>query len=482
MSECIVYPMPGYALAYKAKYELEVRAKDSTEWQQVPIYAVTVDMHDPREAGMAQFDFTGEVEVKITYNKFSPIYQASIHPKSLGIEPEVEGSELRFTLTKPANLAIVVNNDRFHNLHLFTRAVEPAPDKTAPNVLVIKERMQGVDIMLESGPVNDKIRALGDHPIVYFEKGYHSMGEFLWKVPSNTTVYFEGGAVFRGGLILEDVENVRIYGRGIIDQKAFGQISGAYGVRIQRSKNIEIQDLTFLDPGHYTVYIGNSSQVQIQNVCAFSCEGWTDGIDMMSSEDVTVSGGFLRTSDDCIAVYGSRWQNYGDSRNILVENITLWADVAHPMMIGTHGDHQRNGDIIENVTFRNIDVLDQHEMQPEYLGVMAIVPGDKNLVRNIRYEDIRVEHITHGRLFEFCVKYNPDYNPAPGRGIEDVTARNIFVTSCEGEEVSRVAGYDSERMVKRITFENIVRDGRRAESFADAKIDAGSFAEEIAIR
>lgn len=62
------------------------------------------------------------------------------------------------------------------------------------------------------------------------------------------------------------------------------------------------------------------------------------------------------------------------------------------------------------------------------------------------------------------------------------TARNIFVTSCEGEEVSRVAGYDKERMVKRITFENIVRDGRRAESFADAKIDVGSFAEEIAIR
>lgn len=54
-----------------------------------------------------------------------------------------------------------------------------------------------------------------------------------------------------------------------------------------------------------------------------------------------------------------------------MKNATLWADVAHPINIGGHGDP--NGmDTVQNVTFRNIDILDQAEKQIDYQGCLAI--------------------------------------------------------------------------------------------------------------
>jgi hypothetical protein len=61
------------------------------------------------------------------------------------------------------------------------------------------------------------------------------------------------------------------------------------------------------------------------------------------------------------------------------------------------------GEVIENLTFRNIDILEHDEDDPIYQGCMTVDCGDKNQVRNILFEDIRVENIQEGRLF--YVKY-----------------------------------------------------------------------------
>ena len=47
---------------------------------------------------------------------------------------------------------------------------------------------------------------------------------------------------------------------------------------------------------------------------------------------------FSRTSDDCIALYNHRWNWWGGSSDITVQNSVLWADVAHPINVGGHGD------------------------------------------------------------------------------------------------------------------------------------------------
>ncbi len=235
-----------------------------------------------------------------------------------------------------------------------------------------------------------------------------------------------------------------------------------------------IENLMFINPPHYTVALGDCDQVTIRGVKSFSCEGWSDGIDMMSCRNVTVEQCFLRTSDDCVAIYGSRWENFGDSRNIVVRDMALWADVAHPLNIGTHGDYAHGGDVIEKITFENIDILEHHEFQSGYLGAMAINAGDKNLVRDIIYRNIRIEPFEHGKVLDFQVKWNKDYNPAPGRGIEHIVLEDIAVMEGDGEEPSVIAGYSEAFMVRDVVIRRMYRDGKPVGNLGQANIVAGA--------
>jgi polygalacturonase len=179
----------------------------------------------------------------------------------------------------------------------------------------------------------------------------------------------------------------------------------------------------------------------------------------MSCSDVLIDGVFMRNSDDCIAIYGHRWQFYGSARNYQIKNSTLWADIAHPINIGLHGNAEAGGDTIENITFSNIDILEHDEDDRNSQGCMAICPSDHNLVRNITFEDIRVEDFQEGQLFNLRVLEDKKYSNAPGRGIENILFKNISYNGT-GSGTSIITGYDETRKVKNIVFENLQINGK----------------------
>lgn len=473
-----IYPVPRGAVLQE-DYCLRVRSVGTDDWQELKAYRVKVDMHDVRQASMAYFDFTGRVEVEITFPKFYTVYRADIRPLSLGIRAQTEAKRVRFVLERPANLSVEINKDRFHNLHLFAGAMEEPPDKSGENVLVVSGSLERPGVLGDN--ISRQLEEMPEGRTLYVEAGIYYIGECIWHLPSHTHIYLEGGAVLIGGLVLEQGEGLRISGRGILYLADFARFSGINGIRLSHSRNVAIEGLIFINPPHYTVSMGGCDDVILRDLKSFSCEGWSDGLDMMSSRRVLAEGCFLRTSDDCVAIYGSRWDNYGGSSEITVRNMVLWADVAHPMMIGTHGDYGHQGDILEDILFEEIDVLEHHEFQPGYLGVMAINPGDKNLVRNVTWRNIRIEPFEHGRILDFQVKWNPDYNPAPGRGIQKVLVENVRVMSGDGEEPSVIAGYSEEFFVRDVEIRDFYRDGRKAENLEQAGITVGRFAENVRI-
>ena len=143
----------------------------------------------------------------------------------------------------------------------------------------------------------------------------------------------------------------------------------------------------------------------------------------------------------------------------MVKNATLWADVAHPINIGGHGDP--NGmDTVQNVTFRNIDILDQAEKQIDYQGCLAINPGDNTLVRNITFENIRIEDFRNGQLVNFRISFNPKYCVSTGRGIQNVLVKDVTYNG-SGENLSIIAGYDENHKISGIRFVNLVVNGRK---------------------
>ena len=197
--------------------------------------------------------------------------------------------------------------------------------------------------------------------------------------------------------------------------------------------------------------------------------------------EVTIDDVFLRNSDDCIALYTHRWNFYGDCRNVRVLNSTLWADIAHPINIGTHGNTETGDEVLEDMLFKNIDILEHDEDDRDYQGCMAINVGDHNLAQNITFEDIRVEHIQEGQLFHLRVMYNRKYNTGPGRGVRNIVFRNI---SCTGKFVnpSLFEGYDKDRKVEDILFENIVLNGKRVTSPDELNINKREFVDKMHIK
>ena len=394
------------------------------EWQDVFEYKVQVDLDKPQDASMVQFDMGSPVEVMVKKNN-GTVREVAIRPLNNNIACRQVQNAVFFTLDKPQNLSVEFNGDRLHNLHLFANPMEEE---------VYSEEAKGVMFF---GPGIHRPKDLPNNQI---------------RIPSNTTVYLAPGAVLKAKLLVDNAENVRIIGRGILDHPV-------RGIEITDAKNVLIDGITVVNPEHYTVFGGGSSEIVIRNLKTFSCKSWSDGIDMMCCRKVLVDNVFLRTGDDCIALYNHRWNWWGGSSDITVRNSVLWADVAHPINVGGHGDPDSlTGEVIENLTFHNIDILEHDEDDPLYQGGMTVDCGDKNWVRNVLFEDIRVENIQEGRLFYVKVRFNPKYDKQPGNGIEGITFRNITYTGV-GENASLVQGLDKNRCVRNVVFDSIMING-----------------------
>lgn len=421
----VTYPAPQGIIysQHNDDYTVKVR-KPGGVWQDLFEYNVKVDLDKPQDASMVYFDFSGSVEVAVRKNN-GEVHAVKVRPGSLYINAVLKGNTAFFTLSQPAKVSVEFDGDKLHNLHLFGNPVEAE----RPNP--------------------------GDTNVIYFGPGIHTPkdapGDSFF-IPSGKTVYIAGGAIVRGKLVCDRVHDVRITGRGIIDQPQ-------RGIEIKHADNITIDGIIVVNPKHYTVYGGESKGITIRNLKSFSSNGWSDGLDFMSCSDVTIDDVFMRNSDDCIAIYGHRWNFYGDARHYKVTNSILWADVAHPINIGLHGNTEKKGEIIEDLLFKNIDILEQDEDDPDYQGCMAITAGDMNLVRHINFEDVRVDDFQEGQLFNLRVVYNTKYNTGPGRGIEDVTFKNISYTG-SNLNASVIKGLDNTHGVSGVTFVGLKINGK----------------------
>ncbi len=439
-AELTVFPAPAGA-PRNDDYSVKVRAPGG-EWRDVFSYAAQVDMRNVRSVAMATFDFSGSVEVMVTYNR-GRIEAARIRPLSAGIVPTIKANTLTFELTKPGNLSVEVNGDLYHNLQLFTNAPEKdMPDPKDPNVIYYGPGLH----TLSSGSLEVGV----DH----VENGAFTsrrVAASVLDVPSGKTLYLAGGAVLKAAIRVRGVENVHIRGRGIL-------LEGREGIQVTHAKNVTVEDIVIVNPQHYLVFGGDVHGLTIRHVRGFTCRGNGDGIDLMCATDVLIEGAYLRCSDDTIALYNHRWDYFGDTRNVTVRDCVLWADVAHPIHMGTHGNPAKP-ETLEHLVFSNIDILEHNEPQLDYQGCLSINVSDGNLARDIRFEDIRVDDFTEGQLVNLRVAFNRKYCTAPGRGIEGVTFKNISYNGTHAN-LSIVAGYDDARAIRNITFENLTINGK----------------------
>ena len=428
LHQVFTYPAPKGA-PLKRDYDVYVQPRGSKEWTKIDTYMAKVNApignnkHQISEISYSVFDFTGDVFVRVV-TKDTKFKSARIRPDYRGtIANVLNDSTVQFLLFQPENVSVEFDGDITNNLLVFTS--KPSIGKAEAEA---EAKTQG-------------------RKFLYYAPGLYDKEDTI-RLASNTTVYLEGGSYFTGTFAIDDAHDVSILGRGIARPK-----SGYQGAHVYRSRNVVIDGLTL-----NTCPIGGSDGVILRDVRSISFPGWGDGLNAFASQNVLYDRVFCRNSDDCTTAYATRKGFSGDCRNVTMRNSTLWADVAHPIFIGIHGNSQR-GDTIENLRYENIDILYQSEPQVDYQGCLAINCGDNNLVRNVVFDNIRIEQIHQGSILQVKVGYNQKYCTAPGRAVENVTFRNIRYYG-EQPYMSVITGYDDGRKVRNIQFEGLKINGQ----------------------
>lgn len=430
--------IPAYDAKVKTSedFQVLVRQQGST-WRRVPVITWKVDhvseaRHQAENSNVAALSFDGQTEVAVISkretskpgnSKRGASKQWRVRPLSYSIPTTQHGDTLFFTLDRPRYLSVEVDGDLYHNLQLFADDTHIPVCRSAADVA--------------------KLYKVKKHDVVFFGPGYHELKDSLG-VKSGQIVYLASGAYVKGWFSAYEAHDVRVVGNGIVNPERQHE-----GIMVRYAKNVTVDG-----PLTTQIPVGGSDNVTVRNAKVISWYGWGDGMNVFASNHVYYDHVFCRTSDDCSTIYCTRKDYHGGCRNIRIHDAVYWADVAHPIMIGLHGDIEKN-ETITDVVYDDIDILQQNERQIDYQGCIAINNGDNILVDGITFSNIRIEDISLGNLFNFRVCYNKKYCHAPGRGIRNITLRNITYQGSHAG-MSLITGYDDSRTISGIHFDNLV--------------------------
>ncbi|MBP5231725.1 MAG: hypothetical protein ILO68_08335, partial [Clostridia bacterium] len=280
-----------------------------------------------------------------------------VRPRSLGIIPEITADgRILFTLPHPA---------------YFT--VEPAGRHNALHVF--------------ADPLSDYDVDLSDTSSRYFGPGEHDAGQIT--LHSGETLFLDEGAVVYACVSAVDADNIRILGRGILDNSrnravilyesneenndtAVNNAVRQHTVQLEYCTNAEIDGITIRDSLVYNIRPIGCRGLTIRNVKIIGCWRYnSDGIDMHNCEDVTIRGCFVRTYDDCICVKGfdcyyegdveaavravmyRNGQAYDVFRNVFVRDCVIWNDWGKGLEIGA----ETRAEEIADVVFEDCDII-----------------------------------------------------------------------------------------------------------------------------
>lgn len=425
-----------------------------------------------------------------------PFEDVAVRPRELGINPEISADgTISFTLQKAAYFTVEPYG-RNGALHIFCDGV------SAYNI--------------------DK----NDENVLYFGAGEHDVG--LIELKSNQTLFIDEGAVVYACIRAMDAENIKILGRGILDnsrnkekilfeynaennEAAVNNAKREHTVQLEYCTDVTIEGITIRDSLVYNIRPIGCKNLHISNVKIIGCWRYnSDGIDMHNCENVLIENCFIRTFDDSVCVKGFDCYYEGDVeaavkaamyrngkaydvfKNVRVKNCVIWNDWGKCLEIGAETRAEEICDIIFedcDIIHATGDILDSFNI--DYAEVYNVIY--RNI--NIEIDDVVLFPIIQGNDREIYINPNNGYTPATicvrtayhheysaggtRRGkTHDISFENIRVF---GKHPPRMyfEGYDSEHKTENITIKNLYWNGEPVTGLSNKNAEILPFAENI---
>jgi hypothetical protein len=451
-----------------AVYACRVSAAPLNQWW--PGYQRPTEQTE--SAGFAYWDMAGGVKVEITVTQV--IERVVVRPLSLKITPEVEGRKISFTLESPTPVVVEVNG--YHNaLHLFPNPVQA--DIPAAVAKVCTSQCN------TCAPALDRIPVQGKPRFIYFAPGVHDVGTFL--LQSGDSVYIAGGAVVYGSLVADDVDNVRVWGRGVLDgsriQRSDRRARGGFGcIHIRNSSQISVEGIVLRDPNSWGCTLRGCRGVNLSNLKLVGFWRYNaDGIDVWNSHDVTVEKCFIRSFDDCLVV-----RSVGS--NLRFNNCVLWCDWGKAIAVAVE-----SGAATENVVFENLNMIRLSGY------AMCIDHSCTSSVHSVKFDNVKVEiddwvarpKLQENRDEKYVTNPDDDYCPRlmailmekNARGtVDNILFKDIDVYgNTKARSVFR--GVDAGHGVGHVMIQNLRINGEPVEDAKQANLTIGPHVNKVRI-
>ncbi len=320
----------------------------------------------------------------------------------------------------------------------------------------------------------DQLPDKDDKSVYYFGPGIHEPGVIDLN-ESKKTVYLAGGAYVKGCIRATNLDDVKIFGRGILSGEVFDNrpLNSEWHnmISLKGCNHTDIEGVVLYNSQAWNILVLLSNHVNVFNVKEVSSTGNSDGIDICGANHVLIDKCFMYVNDDCIAFnnlicsFDYNWENGGmrpNTNDIRLINSVLWNQSwGTPIRLGwnTMCEYQ------SNILFRNIDII-----HCENGVAIDMNHGDAGSFSNIVFDNIRIQNVPQVLSLQMggnrtCID--------PVNGLSETNGihfKNIYTSSVCNTQ-NRISGENSTNNIKNVSFTNFNFDGKKINSLEDLNCD-----------